>query len=888
MKSGSVGASVPDFNVNIAGLTLRIHKAQFGNLYPGETPYLFAREATLKTPSAWGGLSQTVYSVRMEADGDVSIGGGKFRIPTIEAGGFTLGSLEGSLRRVGGSYEIAAEGKFHIVAASAGRCELNVNTTLSAGARSASVLDINSDEAPVQSVVLASSEAAAPDSLALREFGVGLWNCFPGIPVGNSGLFLTGVRGQIVLRDNIQSVSVRIQVQTSYATIPGGVPVIAAEAGAQVSRNRRNGNVDVLFDGVVKLIGVETAKTSVKINDRRFDATLEFNYFIINGEIRAFVGYSKRYNRTVYGGSGAVRVKIEKGAVWKKKICYVISCSTLKIPPFNWTSPGVNADFGTFKNGAIGFKGYVDVFGWDVGYYVDTRANISFGNVKEFVLITPDAVVSAKQRWLTLQESGQVSAASRVDERFSFAPDGGVMIDVPITAAGSAPQLLDVTRPVVVGLYQDVIFMMAQSGDDTLQMALVNSAGLRITPNNLPENVSYFETVDGSAIQSTYIVDEAMLGTWQIQVTGNTDEGNYVISVVGNEPAPQLSEINLVPADSPNPVRASWKLLTTNLDTKINIYATQEQVTNTVTLTDTDGVVSNSVVPNYVGFPIALDIALATDGREQSHPLDTSTLPSGIYSFWLEADDGSNPAVQGYLMQDGRVARVLVEHGDLPAWEPTITPTTDISNGEMLVEWDLNPHPDVGTYQVNLRWLDPVSPTNELTRTITVGGNVIEPRGSALVDGIEPGHTYHISICAEDIDANQVVCSPEIAHITPQPNFIVGAASDSFTVAAGETVAVSVQVQMEEALPYPVQLQANYALLPDGLTVLFDRDVVTSTAEMVTYISADEAMLTGHYAVPLVASSGMLERELVITVEVLPKQDQADRTIFLPLVANKD
>ncbi len=895
--------TLPDFSMSLAGLTLQIHGATLGVLVAGQPPYLFAQQATLKVPGAWGGLTQAVYDVKIDTNGHVTIGGGRFRLPQIKAGGFKLGQLEGSLIRVGNGYEIAAAGVFQIVAGPAGACELKVNITLYAGPGGASVLAIDSPQSAGTSPTVLNTNAApaaadgnlAPDGLVLREFGIGVWDCKPGIPIGNSGLFITGVQGSITLRANIQSVNVKIQVQTSLVRV-GNISALSAEAGATVARNRRTGKVAIDFDAIVKIIGVKASQTHVKISDRAFFAELEFKYLIIKGKINVQIGYSKQFKQVAFGGAGSVKVEVRKGQIWKKKICIPNPfgkdpCETIKIPPFNWRSPSINAQFGTFRNRAIGFKGYVEYGVYEAGFYVDTNGVIDFGKVNEHKLISPGAVRQAKQAWQAMQHSGQTMAAAKVDHQFTFAEDGSVLIDVSISTGGSGLPTINAEQPVPITLKSDVIFALAQPLTGTLRMTLLNPSGTSITPDNLPGGVTYEETVDEDGIQYIYAVHQANPGIWQIRLEGNLEISNYLIAVIGNTPAPQLSGLSLTSTGIPNQVAASWKLLTNEPTTKINIYATTDPITSTIAVTDTNGAVSTTTVPLYTGQLMIDNLPSATNDTLQSQTVDLSGLPSGVYSLWLEADDGQNPSVQGYLLQGGAVARFTVTHNtDFPTtWSPVFTPKTDSKNQLLLVSWDANPHPDIDDYALHMRTTDPLSPTVILTDVIIVGSDSLEPTLSAVIDGVEPGYTYELSVCAEDVDMARTVCSAELSYTTPQSDFVVSAVADQLAIPAGQTVVATIQVQMSEDLPHPVSLQPDYAHLPDGFLVLFDRTLVTSTAvsAITVSIAADEGMLTGDYVVPIIAYSGMIERGLSLHVQVLPKLEAGDKRIFLPLLTRQ-
>jgi hypothetical protein len=892
VKTG-ISVPIPNFDIQLAGLKFTVKGAKFGKRSKGQPPNLFANEATLKMPKEWGSATTTITNITIDRNGKVSIGGGSFKLPSIKAGGFNLLELKGSLIQQPRGYEIAAGGKFQIVVGPAGVCALGVNITLYAGANNTNVLEVESNQlnGEHQSVMFQGSETMlpnSPDVLALREFGVLLENCFPGVPIGNTPLFLTGVSGRVTLRANIQSVNVAVQVQTSFIKA-FDIAAIYAEADATVSRNIKNGKMSVDFGGLVKLIGIEAARAHVHIDEYGFDATLGFNYVLINGEIRVFGGYSTRVRRHVLGGTGRVEIGIKKGALGRERICYVFDCDWVYLPPKKFIVTA-NVQVGTFSNGALGFQGYVrlPVIG-KVGVFMDARGNLDFADTDKYQLIMPGQIQQAHQSWLSSQGSNQAATASMIDQLYTFYPDKSVSINISIPANGIDASAVNQNQPVTITLRSNVVFALVQPVTGTMRMMLLDPSGNEIKPEVLPNGVSYIETVDEDGKQSTYGVEQATPGVWQIHLTGNIEDSTYGILVTGIKPAPQLSDFTMTPTGTPNQISVNWRLFATDLNTKVSIYATEGPITETVTLTDTDGNVNTTVIPYYAGQPVAVNLPSATNGSLQSQAIDLSHLPSGIYSLWISAEDAQNPSVNEYVMQGAEVAKVAVVHNnDYPTtWTSVITPTSDSKNHTMRISWQLLSHPDIDSYVVSLRTNNPLSPTEVLTDEIVVSAATPEVSGSALIDGIAPGQAYIFTVCAQDEENLRRVCSPEQSYTPPQPDFLVSTVTTNLNMTAGQTIVATIKVETPDDLSYPIGVEPNYELLPDGFEVLLESDeavMAAATSEIPLYILADETMLPGDYVVPVIAYSGNLERDVVLNVHVLPKQGSGPITIFMPII----
>jgi hypothetical protein len=104
--AGNISGQMDAFTLSVAGLGLNV-----SNVSINPDGSISAGSAGFTTPSGFGGASASVYNVviRPGNPGSMSIGGGKFTLPTIKAGGFAL-ALSGSLTPISGGYEISTTG----------------------------------------------------------------------------------------------------------------------------------------------------------------------------------------------------------------------------------------------------------------------------------------------------------------------------------------------------------------------------------------------------------------------------------------------------------------------------------------------------------------------------------------------------------------------------------------------------------------------------------------------------------------------------------------------------------------------------------------------------------------------------------------------------------
>ena len=371
----------------------------------------------------------------------------------------------------------------------------------------------------------------------------------------------------------------------------------------------------------------------------------------------------------------------------------------------------------------------------------------------------------------------------------------------------------------------------------------------------------HVDAITQKVTQATYTVDQAQAGTWMVKLSGEIGpDHNYLLSVLGSNPPPALSEVSAV-VTGPEEAEVGWRLTSEEANTFIDIYVTHGPITYTAVITQAGGITTTQNLPLFTGSVLATGLASPVDGTPQTYTLDLSQLESGTYWVWLEAEDGRNPPVRTYAPDP-----ITVDHSGLLMvsasnnWDADIEVTPGYRRLD--VQWDRNPHPDIDGYVLYVGTA-PVS----ATKAITVGDTTV-----AFLSALDPGRTYYLSVGAHDHHSGQTILSEEVAATTDAAEFDMTTPSTELSIVGGQKSDVVVTLTTTSA-PYPetVSLSAGH-ITPDGIVVIFESTLVTPTVEgvpMTITISTTHSLPAGEYVAPIVAHGGGVVRTLNLRLTVL-------------------
>ncbi|MBN1486472.1 MAG: hypothetical protein JW981_02445, partial [Anaerolineae bacterium] len=739
-------------------------------------------------------------------------------------------------------------------------------------------------DSPENAGVCMPQDADAVQGLGISRVALGL-HCYPGVPIGSTGLMITGVRGEIRFNHGVEMISLGMTLEygaPSILSIDSDITIYPSPFALKATAD-------------ASLLNIITAAATVEASKNGVGATMEIDFLILHGSSALWGG--KYHGKYYLNGSSALDVGVEKGDIYKKcwfsifgkKLCTVI-------PPWDVTVAKVQTDFGLFTNNHYGYKGSVRVFGHDASMVVDITAKKFTFKGGKYHLVTPDDIRRARNTFDAVK-LGTLSP-ERLDQHIIFESENMVRVNTTLppaytatsiatvltdpAASDSGTQLADdVIQSTVSG---NVVFILSQLSDGELEMELIAPDGTRYTPYNCPSSIEYTQGVVTDTMYIMYAVRYANSGQWQARILGDTENTDFLYAVVGNPPDARITYTRIEPTGT-NSAQAYWYsyvhsgITQTNL---VDIFATPGPLTRTLSYTDTNGNPVSKVVPVYEGYPIATDVDTNLSGYK-SMALDLSHLPSDTYYFWIKLDDGETTPAKLYLTKTGYgdPMTITLDHSAsfTTSWTTTITPLIDSRAGDVWLTWSPAPHPDVETYTLALESTSPLTTSLAITReTEFIASYGTTP--TALLDNLDPGTLYTLTIAA-DAGLGTLSWTPPYTFVMPQPDFIIST-TQKVTVAAGNQVIVPLELIIAEDLPYSIAFDIDAAATPDGFDITISPEQVTTPGETTAYakLSPLPTMYTGDYAVPIVARSGNLKREVWLHVVVTP----FEANTYLPVV----
>ncbi|MFZ4656620.1 MAG: DUF4397 domain-containing protein [Caldilineaceae bacterium] len=507
-------STIPNFTISVAGIPLLARSVVIA--YNNERPHLHITSPALQMPSEFGGLSAGLAVPTLIDSGGVRFGTGKINLPTIStSSGFEM-SLTGSLVPVGDGFQIIADGSLTIpnigkkkVPGSTGQtCGITAGVTIFANAQQQTVMMIAAGEDQNRQLMgpyLANSAPAtlfAPDALEafrLDAVRAGV-NCSPGLPIGQTGLFLTGLSGEITLIPGNERVDVTVTIEAGKS-LPVIGPILAMEG--DMGFQPRPFQLDL---GVaLSLLSVEIARAEATVTTRSFRTSVRIEALFYNGT--ATINAFTRNGKATFTGSGRLALEVKEGSIVEAGECFlgIFACPPA-IPPFDSGElAAVGADVGEFTNGKFGFKGFVEVliFGTH-GFYIDETGDFSFSDVDNFKLVSPPQVAAARAAWQAALAKGELVNAAAADREYTFFDAGngqtGVIIRAPLTKPAvdlsqvQAAGATDVITTVNLIKHGDVVFNMV--ADAPLAFTLITPQGKEVTPANYTDRANLGYTIE--------------------------------------------------------------------------------------------------------------------------------------------------------------------------------------------------------------------------------------------------------------------------------------------------------------------------------------------------------------------------------------------------------
>ncbi len=447
-----------------------------------------------------------------------------------------------------------------------------------------------------------------------------------GVPLGNSGLFLTGAQGEVKLAPAFTTITFGLDFQAASGADGGllkGTGTVTLDTRGLFAFNGQFGLLKGYLSGSGDLwvswspldLGLK-AQVNVPAREPWLTATLR-------GHIWTGRGWGGRYawlpddDQRHIAAELTARLRLPEAAV--------LDWGPLEIPPDDVELLGIDLAFGQFCTNAActefewGLKGKFPLLGYDIGLYY------SFGRD----LTDPDL------------NPGRLA--------FNLGNDGYVLIDqyagasaVPAAAPASTAAPVAITPPPPVTDGTAIVSLTVNAGVEQIlvglgwwagapQLTLIDPNGVAVTPANAPA----FSAEISATLTSTLIgVRAPQPGQWQARLSNLSPDRveNYKFVFLANRGAPVKAgaPLLLTPAlpDSPGTgfFRVRWQVPAGVSDqARLNLYALGP-------------VPGNKLVPDTddIGVPIALHVPL----RDGAYNWSTVGWPNGTYQVYAVMEDG--------------------------------------------------------------------------------------------------------------------------------------------------------------------------------------------------------------------------------------------------------
>ncbi|RIK41391.1 MAG: hypothetical protein DCC55_12060 [Chloroflexi bacterium] len=638
-----------------------------------------------------------------------------------------------------------------------------------------------------------------------------------GVPIGSSGLFLTGLSGSV----DIFPEHTTIRIGLDFQAAPGGNGGIFKAHGEVVIDTRGL----FAFQGDAKILGVVNADGKLWVAWNPMDIGFEVNVRLgswLKGFARAHMWQGRGFNNYTWlpdndemhftAALGAT-ITIEEDAIFWGV-------------PWDDISFGVELAFGEFCTNSsctryeFGVKGKFEIAGFDVGLYY------GFDEGLDFILGNDNHV-------LIDQHNGAKSSPVFAAGEMADLSDPVTVQGAPATINGVAT----ITFTVSTQAEEILVGIGWQAG--TPSLSLVRPDGVEITTANANQHGAQTEVHSQTMI---FGVEGPMAGVWQARISNLSDEGiehyrffHFASKGAPGTPGNRGAFVNPLGQNEPgtNSYTINWQAPPdTPATATVSLYYAR-----------TDVITGNL----QIGMPIVKNLPFVTG----SYEWNTSKLLNGSYRVTAVVDDGINELPTGKVSVPDD-ACLPMEYGvpRLRAFDPNRFPGTEVftatgtiqindvlppatptgltvvpGDGALLAKWNPSPEPDVNAYLIRWGQLRPDVPVGFLVQNqaLVAASELPQYRIGALKTGLG----YGVDIAALDINGNASPFSEAVKAVNDSTASVIPLAPENFAL-AGRTSDSASFSWMPAAGPSAASFRLTYVKLGAGHEVgVFD---VTGTA----------------------------------------------------------
>ena len=622
--------------------------------------------------------------------------------------------------------------------------------------------------------------------LTLREAGL-YFHAEPGIPVGATGVSVTGLKGLVKVGPDFTVVTVGVDF-TVAKLVDAQVEVTVDTRG--LFDIQGHGRIIALVDFVGHSwvawnpldVGVDLGIYFPKFKDKDGNEV-----WWIRGQIHGHVwkgqGWQHKYkwlpdnDDMHYAASILAEIKIKKGAC-----CDIFG---VPIPPFE-VRYGVEVAFGQFCTNAQctqyedGIKGQVFILSFNIGVYYGFSTGFSFILGSDgHILIDQYQPKSAQALFYGSERTSSeptVNSQPFAFNRQAVENPNAPSVTVPLTVTPS-------TGSFMVGL------TWARNAP-TLTLMQPGSS-VEISPSNA---LTYGVQYTGTDYYILYMVGSPAPGIWHGKISNATPSDDYHLLFFANKKLPTVGFVapsanqtlsNTLDSTQPFTYHVQWTASVTG-NLKISLYYS---ATNAGALTTTQP----------YGSVIREDMPLS----QGAFDWDMSFLGKGQYRLYAKVSDGPDvrPSVTGTNQTPGvlwvNAPGVLTYNDPTPPPAPThltLTPLDDAA----LACWDANPAHDVAGYLLNYNAPD-VNGIYKLRAlrviaTVPYTPTAVPARQCTRIGGLNSGSLVQATLAAYDATGNlsgstlsSVDIAPNSPDSAPAAGVLTGSVNSSYVVSLSWT-----------------------------------------------------------------------------------------------------
>lgn len=325
--------------------------------------------AYVEFPTYLSSGSAEIFNARISSKNGLILDGVSFSIPSLSIGGngFGFRDLRCVFIKNGNSFLLSGTGKANIP----NICEIEAEVSFT------------------------NVSSAYPIGLKRGYFGFEIKPPRTGIPLGSTGLFISGARGGLAFGppEEVPEKIRSLYKQKNGMRVQLGI-TISDKTGGDILSMKPDTWVDISNftwgmygrTNVLRSTFNFTGDTYALLHSYGFYTGMNIDFIFIDGNIQASV--SKHGGSTKMSGSASARIRIEKGDIKTFKIGLWKFKKKIYIPPFSAMTPELNTQFGHFTNGKVGFKASVNFFGFNFGVFV-SKSGVKIGNVSDYKVYEP-------------------------------------------------------------------------------------------------------------------------------------------------------------------------------------------------------------------------------------------------------------------------------------------------------------------------------------------------------------------------------------------------------------------------------------------------------------------------------------------------------------------